>query len=100
MNANQEFPIHPTDRKILRGIPWQFVAPHERQARRNHSQSLATLAQRGGLSIRELFAVLTDRDYHDIPEVEYQSAEVYIRCLVTGESHPGAPANPRGEQSA
>ena len=30
-------------------IPWSMIRPHERQAERNHSQSLERLAQRGGL---------------------------------------------------
>lgn len=43
-------------------VPWEFVKPHERQARANHGgQSLARLAERGGLSVDELVAVLEDR---------------------------------------
>ncbi len=40
-------------------VPWDFVAPHEDQATRNHSQTLKRLAQRGGLSPAELVAVVT-----------------------------------------
>lgn len=39
-------------------IPWELVEPFERQALANHDQSLQRLAQRGGLSPRELWAVM------------------------------------------
>lgn len=38
-----------------RSVPWAWVAPHEEQARSNHSQSLERLAQRGGLGPDELY---------------------------------------------
>lgn len=45
-------------------IPWAAIAPHERQAMRNHGgQSLRRLAERGGLSWTEALAVLTDREF-------------------------------------
>lgn len=37
-----------------------MVAQHEKQAKANHDQSLEQLAERGGLSITELAAVLAD----------------------------------------
>jgi hypothetical protein len=42
-------------------VPWGFVAEHGEQAKKNHYQSLETLASRGGLSWGELLAVLEDR---------------------------------------
>lgn len=43
-------------------IPWDMIAPHEKQAMANHGgQSLERLAQRGGLSACEALAVLEDR---------------------------------------
>ena len=39
-------------------MPWEFVAPHEQQALQNHKQTLARLAERGGLSPGELVAVV------------------------------------------
>lgn len=39
-------------------IPWSMIAPCERQAISNHSQDLAKLASRGGLSVCEALAVL------------------------------------------
>ena len=44
-------------------VPWEFVAPHEPQALRNHGQTLARLAERGGLSPAELLAVIEGRGW-------------------------------------
>ncbi len=41
------------------GIAWRVVAPHEDRALANHRQSLDELADRGGLSPKELAALLT-----------------------------------------
>jgi hypothetical protein len=49
--------------KSLRVIPWDMIAPHEAQAQKNHHQSLAELASRGGLSACEAVAVLQDRPW-------------------------------------
>lgn len=65
------FPImgqfhHAKRRYILSDrIPLAMIAPHERQALRNHcDQSLAVLARRGGLAHDEAVAVLEDRNWH------------------------------------
>lgn len=48
-------------------IPWEFIAPHERQAQINHgNQTLERLANRGGLSPDELVAVLEDREWRSM----------------------------------
>jgi hypothetical protein len=44
-----------------RSVPWELLAPHEKQAQRNHDQSLETLASRCGLSPTEMVAILEDR---------------------------------------
>lgn len=45
-------------------IPWGLLGPsEERQAQHNHSQTLKRLAERGGLSPRELYAVLRHEDF-------------------------------------
>lgn len=53
-------------------VPWHILAPHEAQAHKNHSQSLETLARRGGLSPSEMLAILEDRRFRDpyIPDTE------------------------------
>ena len=57
------FPVHPTNRSYMTGIDWTIIAPHEPQALKNHDQSLEKLADRGGLSLSELVAVLEDRPW-------------------------------------
>lgn len=44
-------------------IPFAMIAPHEKQAQRNHWQSLDRLAERGGLSACEALAILEDRPW-------------------------------------
>jgi len=44
-------------------IPWAMIAPHEKRAMTNHSQTLRRLAERGGLNAAETVAVLEDRRY-------------------------------------
>lgn len=45
-------------------IPWAMIQEHEEQALDNHcGQSLERLAQRGGLSPSEAFAVLRDQSW-------------------------------------
>ncbi len=65
------FPIqHPYETRNVASrlphfVPWEFMHPHERQARENHGgQTLARLSERGGLSVCEAVAVLRDRDWH------------------------------------
>lgn len=48
---------------IIRSIPWAAIAPHEKQAQRNHSQTLRGLAGRGGLSIHEAYHILKDQEW-------------------------------------
>lgn len=48
--------------KYLRCVPWEFVAPHEAQAQKNHSQTLKRLAERGGLSPHEMMCAMTGYD--------------------------------------
>lgn len=49
------------------GLPWAMLTPHEKQAERNHSQTLRRLAERGGLGPSEALAVLDDRRWHNMP---------------------------------
>ncbi len=59
------FPVlgHRRDKFPLDAVPWAFLAPHENQARRNHGQTLEQLADRGGLSAKEMLAVVTGRHW-------------------------------------
>lgn len=51
-------------------VPWSLLAPHEAQARRNHDQSLERLAERGGLGLCEMVAVLEDRRWRKMDRAE------------------------------
>lgn len=58
---NKDFPILNTNPKEF--IPWECIQSHEKQALKNHFQSLKRLAERGGLDWIEALAVLEDRPY-------------------------------------
>ncbi len=47
-----------------------MIAVHEQQALRNHSETVARLAERGGLSACEAVAVLEDRPWHSMRRIE------------------------------
>lgn len=49
-------------------IPYGVLIPHEKQAWKNHAQSLDRLKERGGLAWSEMLAILEDRRYKDIEE--------------------------------
>lgn len=61
-------------------IPWSMLAPHEKQAQMNHSQTLARLAERGGLSPCEALAILDDRAWRRMP-ITKSCAELSDRIL-------------------
>lgn len=54
-------------------IPWSLIEPHRKRAMRNHDQTLERLAERGGLSPKEIMCVLEDRDWFFNPETETQA---------------------------
>lgn len=57
---------------VVVSIPWEMIAPHEKQAIANHSQLLQQLADRGGLSACEALAVLTDKPWKSMTVTEAQ----------------------------
>jgi hypothetical protein len=76
------FPVHPSDRQILASIPWHIIEPHEAQARRNHGQTLERLAERAGLGLIEMRAVLSDLDYSAVPKATDAEHAGWIREFV------------------
>lgn len=64
---SEKFPLQ-LAREKTSSIPWEMIAPHERQAQRNHSQTLKRLAERGGLSPCEAVAVMLDRRWEAMEE--------------------------------
>ncbi len=71
-------------------VPFALVAGCEAQAQRNHGQTLQRLAERGGLSLTELCAVLDGRSWlpwSPTPESELIAfIHARIRTLNAGES--------------
>jgi hypothetical protein len=45
-------------------FPRELLKGHEEQAQHNHSQTLERLAERGGLSPKELWCVVHDTDFY------------------------------------
>lgn len=64
-----------------RSVPWDLVKEHERQAERNHSQSLDRLAERGGLSPKELWCVIHDMHFRDAKEMTEAKAIEWLRTV-------------------
>ncbi len=56
--------------KQLPSIPRAIIEPHERQAERNHGQTLDRLDERGGLSASEAVAILEDRHWLPMTEAD------------------------------
>jgi len=66
--SGRRFPVFLGDQRPIwpglpESIPWEVIAPHERQANLNHGRPLETLAVMGGLSPYELLAVLSDQPF-------------------------------------
>lgn len=47
-------------------VPWSVMAPHEAQCQKSHGQSLERIAERGGFSSSEAYAVVHGIAYRDI----------------------------------
>ena len=60
-------------------VPWALLAPHERQAMRNHSQSLERLADRGGLGPDEMLAILHGEAWKPMTEAD---ADAQLEAIV------------------
>lgn len=81
---NNHFPIHPEDRRLVAGcpdwFPWDLLKKHEAQAEATHSQTLARLAERGGLCLQEIWCVMHDKRWSPAPTMDIALAyckEVY-----------------------
>jgi hypothetical protein len=61
--------------------------PHEAQAQINHGQTLRRLAERGGLAASEVVAVLTDRRFQIMSEID---AARQLIALLTASVESGA----------
>ena len=63
-------------------LPWHMIALHERQAYKNHTQSLEQLADRGGLGYAEAVAIMRDIRWLDLPMTIRESTEQARAALV------------------
>lgn len=70
---------HPT---WPRYVPWGFIAKHEQQCFSNHSQTPKRLAERGGLSLQEMIAVVSDKGYREVPKWTNDEAAEWINSKV------------------
>lgn len=68
MSAPADFPIMGCN--IIASIPWAILAPHEKQALRNHRQSLKRLAERGGLAVSEALAIMDGLRWNAVANCE------------------------------
>lgn len=70
-------------------IDWQLVQDHGKQARDNHSQTVQRLAERGGLSWCELYAVLHNQRWQRMDQNEALLAcrALEARYLTAIEAH-------------
>jgi hypothetical protein len=69
-------------------IPWSVIAPHERQAHYNHSQTLTRLAERGGLDASEAVAVLESRPWTHMTPAEARTT--LLRIVAERQVNPRA----------
>lgn len=79
MEKERMFPI--LGDACIKAIPWAAIAPHEAQARMNHSQTLDRLASRGGLSPCEAVAVMVGEPWRRRGDAW---ARAKLMCLVLG----------------
>jgi hypothetical protein len=75
-----KFPILGSNPKEY--IPLDIVKPHEKQAIRNHSQTLKRLAERGGLGWIEALCILEDREYDFHTKLTENSARIKVLEIV------------------
>jgi len=74
-------------------VPWAFMRPHDQQARRNHGgQTLARLAERGGLSVKEALAVVLGREWNREIEImpREQAVEQFLAILEAWQKSQGS----------
>jgi hypothetical protein len=71
-----KFPILGSEPKEY--IPLDAIQPHEKQAIRNHTQTLKRLAERGGLGWIEALCVLEDREYDFHTKLTEEDAKIKV----------------------
>lgn len=94
MNKGERFPvmvsIFPRNRQNF-DVPMGWVLNHENQCVKNHGQTALRLKERGGLSPKELYAVLHDMRWDDVKFSESECLAI-IKNMVLTCTHPEANA--------
>lgn len=78
-----KFPILGSEPKEY--IPLGMVQAHEKQALRNHGQTLKRLAERGGLGWIEMLFVLEDKEYDFNTKLTEKIARIKVLEIVKDE---------------
>ena len=73
----------PGGKPAMEPIPWDIIAPLEAQAHKNHGQTLARLRERGGLSVCEAVAIIEDRHWRSMSEIDAIERLGEIICTAT-----------------
>jgi hypothetical protein len=63
----------------LTSVPWWLAETARGQLRRNHSQTVERLAERGGLGVVELAGALTGRSWSQLRDLTETQALAVIR---------------------
>lgn len=63
-------------------IPLDVIKSHEKQAIKNHSQTLKRLAERGGLGWIEALCVLEDREYDFHTKLTEEDARIKVLEII------------------
>ena len=71
-HLHREFPECP------RSIDSKLLEPYERQALKNHGQTLKRLAERGGLSPQEIYAIVNEVRLEMFPNKEAVKFLIYF----------------------
>jgi len=84
----KQFPIlidyrHKGKWKHRTTVPWSFLSPYEEQARNNHGgQSLARLAERGGLGPSEMLAIVNGVCWSETKNIRDEDAMDVLDVLI------------------
>jgi len=68
-----------------RSVPWAAVAPFQRRALSSHGQTLERLADRGGLAVWELVALLRDAPFRSTINMPIEEAVTAINSLIAAQ---------------
>lgn len=78
METARKFPIIHTNENI----EWNIVEPYRERALINHGQTLERIAERGGLDWYEMFCLLLDKPFRDIPLNYNLDYKPYVMKLI------------------